>query len=131
MMSSGYLTSQDLQLIDTLLAEHRTGSGNRTTETELRTGRLLIDLMSNGVQEEDQLRQKLRHHLESLRSTEIALSEWENEGGASYLPRHYDSRHRIAPLGCMRSSAASAVRETCVPEHDGDHTGRKSGFSLP
>lgn len=81
-MSSAYLTSTDMLLIECLLAEH---GRDRSGDWKTAASRLLIRAMEQGTCDETSLRQILARHVQFNQAVEAGLAEWESEGGA--LPR--------------------------------------------
>lgn len=82
-MSSGYLTSTDMVIIERLLAEVREPSENRSFEKETARALMLIRAAEQGVTSEHDLRLLLIKHEALHRITDQAYATWDNEGGAA------------------------------------------------
>ena len=81
-MSSTYLTSSDMQLIERLLAEVRDPGPERDFDQETAEARLLIHAVEEGTREANDLRCLLAQHRKLHRSLNAGLMRWEGEGGS-------------------------------------------------
>lgn len=82
-MSSGYLTSTDMVMIERLLAEVREPSENRGFDKETARAMMLIGAAEQGVASEHELRLLLLKHEALDRIMEQAYATWDDEGGAA------------------------------------------------
>ncbi|WP_146149025.1 hypothetical protein [Pseudaminobacter soli (ex Li et al. 2025)] len=87
-MSSNYLTSVEMDMIERLLAEVRGLHPDRDVTRETATARFLVYDIEKNQTAEAELRKKLTAHLDEWESTGAAIARWDYEGGASgRLPR--------------------------------------------
>jgi hypothetical protein len=81
-MSSTYLTSDDMNLIERLLSEVRGAGPTPNFDRETAEARFLIKRVEQGTTNEDELRAALSHHVGLHKITDSALPRWGGEGGA-------------------------------------------------
>jgi hypothetical protein len=81
-MSSTYLTSDDMNLIERLLSEVRGAGPTRNFDRETAEARFLIKRVEQGATSEDELRGALSYHVDLHKIMDSALSRWAGEGGA-------------------------------------------------
>jgi hypothetical protein len=81
-MSSTYLTSDNMNLIERLLSEVRGAGLIRNLDRETAAARLLIQRFEQGMTEESELRISLSHHVGLHKIMDSALERWDGEGGA-------------------------------------------------
>lgn len=80
-MSSTYLTSADMNLIERLLGEVRERGPVQTLNEVTSAARLLIRRMESGLKSETALRGALAHHVGLRLVMDEAVSRWDGEGG--------------------------------------------------
>jgi hypothetical protein len=81
-MSSTYLTSDNMNLIERLLSEVRGAGPIRNFDRETAAARLLIQRFEQGMTKESELRCALSHHMGLHKIMDSALERWDGEGGA-------------------------------------------------
>jgi len=81
-MSSTYLTSDNMNLIERLLSEVRGPGSIRNFDRETAEARLLIGRVEGGTTSEDELRGALSHHVGLHKILDSALARWDSEGGS-------------------------------------------------
>lgn len=81
-MSSTYLTSDNMNLIERLLSEVRGSGPIRNFDRETAEARLLVGRVEGGTTSEDELRGALAHHVELHKIMDSALARWDGEGGS-------------------------------------------------
>lgn len=83
-MSSTYITSSDMQLIEQLLVERHETHGVQTIDKETEAARELFRTITCGISDEETLRIVLANHFNGPAPCPDAarLSRWESEGGA-------------------------------------------------
>jgi hypothetical protein len=81
-MSSTYLTSDNMNMIERLLSEVRGSGSIRNFDRETAEARLLIGRVEGGTTSEDELRGALARHVGLHKIMDGALSRWDAEGGA-------------------------------------------------
>jgi hypothetical protein len=81
-MSSTYLTSDNMNLIERLLSEVRGAGLIRNLDRETAAARLLIQRVEQGMTKESELRGALSHHVGLHKIMDSALERWDGEGGA-------------------------------------------------
>lgn len=70
MMSSTYLTSADMRMIERLLGEDRQPGSGRTPDAEASAARLLVHAVEEGSSDEGELRTLLARHIDLARAAE-------------------------------------------------------------
>ncbi len=85
-MSSGYLTSRDMNVIERLLAEIREKGCERDFGKETAAARMLVHAVEQGSSDETTLRTMLAGHVDLHRTLDIGLSRWADESGAIKIP---------------------------------------------
>ena len=112
-MSSTYLTSSDMQLIECLLTEVRSSGPERDFDWTAEA-RLLIHAVEEGTRDASDLRQLLAQHRKLHRIFDNGLMRWEGEGGsvshaaqthanATAEPLLRSKRRRLRALRPLRS----------------------------
>lgn len=81
-MSSTYLTSTDMTMIERLLAEVREPGPERSFDRETAAARFLIQHFTPNADAENQLRKKLAVHINTLDTVANAIARWDDDGGA-------------------------------------------------
>jgi len=81
-VSSAYLTSDDMKMIERLLAEARKGRPYASSDVETAQARLLIHAFESHMPTEAELRDLLAEHVQSRMILAQSYQRWENEGGA-------------------------------------------------
>lgn len=81
-MSSGYLTPNEMDTIELVLAEFRDPSENRSLDKESARARILIDAVGQGTRTEAELRALLATHVATHLTIDYPQERWENEGGS-------------------------------------------------
>lgn len=81
-MSSKYLTSTDMNIIERVLSQVGEQSGNRSFEREAIRALTLIHAVQCGVRSEERLRMLLAMNETQHQIVEYPIAEWENEGGS-------------------------------------------------
>lgn len=81
-MSSTYFTSENMNMIEGLLAEVREPGPERNFDRETAAAHFLIQHFTPKSIAIDDMRKKLAAHLGTLDALAIAYSRWDDEGGA-------------------------------------------------
>jgi hypothetical protein len=81
-MSSTYLTSDNMNLIERLLSEVRGSAPMRNLDRETAEARLLVGRVEQGTTNEIELRDALSRHVVRHKVMDSALARWDGEGGA-------------------------------------------------
>jgi hypothetical protein len=82
-MSSTYLTSADMNLIERLLRQVRERGPVQPLNEVTSSARLLVRRMESGLKSETALRGALAHHVGLRLIIDEAVSWWDAEGGAA------------------------------------------------
>jgi hypothetical protein len=82
-VSSTYLTSADINLIERLLGEVQERGPVQTLNEVTAAARLLIRRMESGLKSETALRGALAHYVGLRLIMDEAVSRWDGEGGAA------------------------------------------------
>ena len=81
-MSSTYLTSRDMNILEQLLAEVREPAENRSFDKETAQARMLVRAIERGIHSSSELRVLLAKHVRTHQILDHSSQRWENEGGA-------------------------------------------------
>lgn len=81
-MSSTYLTSHDMNIIEQLLVEVREPAENRSFDEETAQARMLVRAVERGIHSATELRMLLKYHVRLHQALNHSSQRWENEGGA-------------------------------------------------
>lgn len=94
-MSSDYLTSNDLNMIERLLGEVREPGNFRGLDRESVAARFLIANFRRSKTAEKDLRTLLAARIKAQDATERGLNRWDNEGGAPAKRVRTEAQRRI------------------------------------
>jgi hypothetical protein len=81
-MSSTYLTSDNMNLIERLLSEVREPGPASNIDREIAEARLLVGRVEQGTTNEVELRDALSRHVVRHKIMDSAIARWDGEGGA-------------------------------------------------
>lgn len=92
-MSSTYLTSEDLDMIDRLVAEVRESQPVRNIARETAAARFLVQDFEENQTPEPELRRKLAAYLDEQDAMDAALVRWDEGDEPGRSPRSEAQRH--------------------------------------
>jgi hypothetical protein len=131
-MSSTYLTSDDMTMIERLLAEARIDRPYASSDVETAQARLLIRAIVSGTPTEAELRDLLAEYVQPQRSLAQSYQRWENEGGAPDLRQERvlpspkeesNSAVSIDPMATASNSGQAIIARNAIGETSGDAPG--------
>ncbi|MCT7375538.1 hypothetical protein [Chelativorans salis] len=113
-MSSTHLTSDDLMMIECLLAEVRAAGPEGRFDIETAQARLLIYAFADGISVEADLRSLLAKHTALNSSLDCSSRRWRAEGVA---PNH--RQEHMLPSPEEEFNAAKTIHPMTAAPHDG------------
>ena len=114
-MSSTYLTSNDITMIERLLAEVRVAGTHHCADIETAQARLLIYAFEDGMSEESDLRRLLSGHVSLHNGLARSRQRWVREAGA---PSH--RQEHLLPSPEEEFNVAGSIHPMVEASPDGE-----------